>query len=608
MVALVRFVLGLAPRVGGAWLASAVAGAAASLATAVLIGQVVGATPAFVSGGPDALSLPGIALLVAGLVVAFTVDGALVVLTSMTMDRLVYESDVVINRSVSAALVASPGVQHLDSAVVSDEARQARGVGNRAIWVGLVPLGGLVRSRLLAVGSAVVVGWTFSWPIAGLLLATTAVVEWWSARMSAVEKETWQRGTQAGREADYAYELGLGGVAGAPKELRIFGFDGWLSRRHAQDWWRGVRPLWRARQAAMVRTMLVYGLHLSALAVAVWMLAREVAAGALGLTVVATVLAAMLRLVMAANGVAASAVERGSSALAALYRLPETVGVAGKRVGRSGVPVLVDPERPKAGPPEVRFEGVRFRYPGADVDVLRELDLSIGAGEAIGLVGLNGAGKSTLVQLLAGGYRPTAGRILLDGVDLAELDGDELAAWQRRLAPVTQEFLRLPLTAAENVTLAEQVDPDRLAAVAETAGIESAVSDLPEGWETMLDRSVAAGGELSGGQWQRLALARALYAVRGGAGMLVLDEPAAALDVRAEAELVQRYLELTSGVTSLLISHRFSVVRDADRICVLENGRVAEQGTHDELLAADGRYARMFGLQAARYVGGGSDA
>jgi ATP-binding cassette, subfamily B, bacterial len=608
MFALLRFSIAVAPRTGGGLLALAILSAVTSLAMTVLIGLVVGAAPAFVAGGPHGPSLAAFSGLVSALVLAFTVDGVLTVLASLVTTRLLYESDVVVSRDFSATMAASARIDHLESPAVSDEGRRARGIGYRAIWVGLVPLAELVRSRLLAIGSAVLVGVLFSWPVAVLLLSTAALVEWWSARMSAAEEETWRGGTQSGREADYAYDLGMGTAA---KELRVFGFAPWLMDRYVRDWRAGMVPLWRVRRVATLRTTVVYAAHLGALAVAVWVLVRDVNGGSLGLTEVATGLAALLRLALSANGIAAAAMERGTSSLQALRSLPATAQAVRENGHREGVraarlsgTAVLDPPRPRSGPPEVRFEGVWFRYPGSEVDVLRGLDLRIGAGEAMGLVGLNGAGKSTLVHLLAGAYRPTAGRIVVDGVDLAGLDDHEVAAWQRRLAPVTQEFLRLPLTAAENVTLAEPMDRERLAAVTATAGIDAAVASLPRGWDTVLDRSVTDGGELSGGQWQRLALARALYVVNGGAGLLVLDEPAAALDVRSEAELVDRYLRLATGVTSLLISHRFSVVRNADRICVLDSGVIAEQGSHRELLERGGRYAQMFELQAAHYVGG----
>jgi ATP-binding cassette subfamily B protein len=599
MLRLLRFALAVSPGAGRVLVVSAVLSAAASLVTTVLVGRAVGATEGLVRGGPATSSTGELVLLITGLVLAFSADGVLLVLCRSATTRATFDSDVVINRVVAESLVAPATIDHLSSPVVAEEARRARGIGNRAIWVGLFPLGDLVRSRLLAVGSAAVVGWVFSWPVAVGLLATTGVVEWWSSRMSAAEKPARTAETQAGREADYSYELGLGAAA---KELRVFGFSDWLIQRHARDWWAGTLPLWRARQLAMLQTLMVYALHLAALALGIWLLARQAGMRTLGLAEIATAMAALLRLATAANGVAAGAVERATSALDALESLPRTVGAADRPLWRSSKSVQVDLDRPQLGPPRVRFEGVWFRYPGADTDVLRGLELSIDAGESIGLVGINGAGKSTLVHLLAGSLRPTAGRIVVDGVDLATLDEVDVAAWQRRLAVVTQDFLRLPLTARENVVLAEQLDLERLGDVARIAGVDGAVAGLPLGWETLLDRSVTDGGELSGGQWQRLALARALYSVQTGAGMLLLDEPAAALDVRAEVELVDRYLRLTRDVTCLLISHRFSVVRDADRICVLQDGVVAEQGTHEELMAEQGRYAAMFQLQAARYV------
>jgi ATP-binding cassette, subfamily B, bacterial len=390
------------------------------------------------------------------------------------------------------------------------------------------------------------------------------------------------------------------------KELRIFGFGGWLIHRHAHDWWAGIRPLWRARRRAMLHTLSIYALHLSVLAIGIATLVHQAGMRTLGVVEVATAMAALLRLATAANGPAAGAVERATSGLDALEGLPQTVGTPARPLRQSSAAVLLDPSRPHAGPPRVQFEKVWFRYPGGDVDVLRGLDLTIGAGESVGLVGINGAGKSTLTHLLAGALQPTGGRIVVDGVDLAVLDEAELAAWQRRLAVVTQDFMRLPLTVRENVVLAEQLDSQRLDGLAHISGVESVLADLPLGWDTLLDRSVTDGGELSGGQWQRLALTRALYSVQAGAGMLLLDEPAAALDVRAESELVEHYLQLANDVTSLVISHRFSVVRNADRICVLQDGVVTEQGTHQELIAERGRYADMFLLQAARFAAGES--
>jgi ATP-binding cassette subfamily B protein len=218
------------------------------------------------------------------------------------------------------------------------------------------------------------------------------------------------------------------------------------------------------------------------------------------------------------------------------------------------------------------------------------------------VVGENGAGKSTLVNLLCGFYQPTAGRITVDGIDLREYD---LTGWQRRFAAVFQDYGKYPVTIRENVTFGRPEranDYDARMRAAEQAGLPAVLDQLPKHWYTLLSREFADGAELSGGQWQRVALARALFALECGAGMLVLDEPTAHLDVRAEADLYNRFLELTAGATTLLVSHRFSTVRRAERIAVIAGGKVAEFGSHDKLMALGGQYARMFDLQARYYT------
>ena len=248
-----------------------------------------------------------------------------------------------------------------------------------------------------------------------------------------------------------------------------------------------------------------------------------------------------------------------------------------------------------------------MRYPGQKGEALSHVDLHIPAGRSLAIVGANGAGKTTLVKLLCGLYRPTAGRVSVDGIDLDHIEPE---SWQRRVAAIYQDFARLHLSARDNVGMGsiELLNgPDvgktarALRLAAERAGILDVVESLPEGWDTILSREYEGGVDLSGGQWQRIALARALFAVEGGARVLVLDEPTANLDVRAEAQLYDRFLEITAGLTTVLISHRFSTVRRADHIVVLERGTIVERGTHDELVALGGRYAEMFRLQAERF-------
>lgn len=244
------------------------------------------------------------------------------------------------------------------------------------------------------------------------------------------------------------------------------------------------------------------------------------------------------------------------------------------------------------------FEGVGFRYPGSERWAVRDLSFTLRAGEALALVGENGAGKTTLVKLLARLYDPDEGRILLDGQDLRSYDLDGLRA---AIGVIFQDFVRYYLTAAENIAVGriEAVeDRPRIERAAERSLADTVIAKLPQGYAQVVGKRFQQGVDLSGGEWQKVALARAYMR---DAQLLILDEPTAALDARAEYEVFQRFKRLTEGKTAVLISHRFSTVRMADRILVLEDGRPVEIGTHEELLAAGGRYAELFELQAAGY-------
>ncbi|MGJ6979456.1 ABC transporter ATP-binding protein [Aestuariimicrobium soli] len=574
--------------------------AALLVVTPVLLGRAIGALPELVGAGAGVRALFGWLLALVGCAVL----GHLLSQVRNPLDwKLIQDLDVGIQLRLGAIGARDPRLPVLESPDVADALQQLRPryweirMAAQMAFVYLYPaLLGFVGSCLLLAGTTV---WWLPFP---LLLGWAAEAEF-RRRSTISQFDVWVNGTEDQKHAMYAFGLTTGDAA---KEVRVFGLEPMLSTRYWDRYTSALQPFWKARRRTTVESLGVslvrVGLTVAALAV-VGQLASD---GDLSLTALATA----IPLVLAIGGADAwmfGQLQRGSSTLGMLAKVerklaPETTAAS-------------EPS-PSGGAPSVRLEGVSFSYPGASRTVLDGLDLDLAAGEAVALVGVNGAGKSTLVKLIAGAYRPTEGRVLVDGRDLADFSTDELRAWQRRIAPITQEFAHLPMLAGDNVELGSgrlwsgelEVDrpappTDTIDAVAARAGVDEIIQKLPHGWRTPLDKTLPDGVDLSGGEWQRIALARALRSVDNGAGLLVLDEPAAALDVASEARLVRTYLDLARNTSSLVISHRFSVVRPVPRIVVLEHGRIVEDGSHDELMAVPGgRYRSMFSLQASRYA------
>jgi ATP-binding cassette, subfamily B, bacterial len=420
---------------------------------------------------------------------------------------------------------------------------------------------------------------------APLVLSAAWLSTQWLLRESAVwrDRET-DEVRSAQQHADYAYQLATDPPAA--KELRLFGLAEWVIDRFVTRRTRLYELRWNATKLRERSLLGALALVLGANLLVFWRLAAELASGELALAYAAVYLQAAVGVSELAFGGLSWALDGAAAPAAAIARLG--AALASKGALPSGTRSAEQlPAR------EIRFRDVTFRYPGSERPVLSHFDLTIPAGTSLAIVGQNGAGKTTLAKLLCRLYDVESGAIEVDGVDLRELSID---AWRSRVTAVFQDFMRLELPLRNNVAPAGAPDDVILAALRD-AGAESLAS-----LDTILARGYEGGTDLSGGQWQRVALARALCAVRLGAGLVLLDEPTAQLDVRGEAEIFERILAATRHCTTILVSHRFSTVRKADRICVLEAGAVVELGTHDELMALNGRYRTMFDLQAARFV------
>jgi ATP-binding cassette, subfamily B, bacterial len=469
----------------------------------------------------------------------------------------------------------------------------------------------VVSMRIAGIGSAVIL-FGFAWwaplvLIAGWSIANRGASRWMERGFAATRSE----GGGQLRRSEYLRGLATG--ASAAKEVRIFGLSEWVVAEYTKAWLGAMSTVWRARRTNVrglaLGTIAVVGAHAVVFAALGWQASQgDLRVGALAVYGLAALGMGELGFLGEPQWRLGRAAALARQLLDLERRLGDrTEGDAATPDGDSGPASRPAPRpapRPAAArgqPAEVRLEGVWFRYRGAAQPVLAGLDLHIPAGQSLAVVGLNGAGKTTLTKLICGLYAPEAGSVSIDGRDLRTVDPAQL---QTRLGVIFQTFLRYELSLRENVGFGSSrlLDhPRELEAALRDAGGVDLLADLPAGWDTVLARGYPSSADLSGGQWQKVALARALTAVRGGAGLLILDEPTANLDVRAEAELFDRFLSLTRDTTTILVSHRLSSVRHVDRIVVLDGGRVVEDGNHDELMAAGGSYATMFTLQAQRF-------
>lgn len=564
------------------------------LPTGVILvtGALVEALPAAVEHGLDAPegapALRAFAVLVLALIVHAFTGKALAFLSRVLDVAYILE----MHHTVARVTLGTQGVAPLEDPVFADQLEaiqdaRRRGALNRPVS----ELNNVISVRVRGIGAFVVL-LGFSWWAALLLAAAWQFTNWvyLTTAKRGVDVQL-EEGAVRMRRSEYMRSLAV--EPSAAKETRVFGLADWIVDRYANAWLEAHRIMWDGRRASR-------GLNVaSTFALTV---SHGVVLGALGLAAIRgeVEVAGLFVFVQAALATVELGIIGDSQ-----WSLFQVLAVSERVVDlRSRAPAELPPaiSRGESAPQEkavaVRLENVKFTYRGREQPTLDGLTLEIPAGQSLAIVGENGAGKSTLVKLLCGLYEPEGGRITLSGgVSPLESRG--------RIGVIFQDFVRYKLPLRENVGfghLSLLDDTEVLTCALRDAGGAELMEGMPMGWDTVLSREFEGGVDLSGGQWQRIALARALTAIRGGAGLLILDEPTASLDVRAETELFERFLELTRDVTTILVSHRLSSVRHADRIIVVHGGRVVEDGTHDELMRAGGRYAGMFLLQAERFA------
>lgn len=580
------------------------------VAFVVAAARVVGLTPAAASTGLGSAAWSELQVHFVVMTASFVGQQAMIPVREIFGDRIAravdrHEIDLLMDASTRSG-----------SASVFDEARTA---GKLAIavreletWVqspgqacaGQISI--LTRYTQL-VGYLALVGSGLSWwAAAGLAVSTLALRYALRGGLRKYASARFALGLQESRN-EYLRNLSIEPFGG--KEIRVFGLLGWLQGR-----WRGANGAWlvessRARRRHLLWPLLWFTLLALAISVAVFALIGRFGADggtSLDVTTFSIVVTAALGALALGQVYPESDVATaiGMHAHQSVHDFLESAGHDGTLATEGApAPVATAPDDARGkGAGTIRFEGVGFTYPGGTRPVLEDVTLDIRAGATTAVVGLNGAGKTTLVKLLTRLYEPTRGAVTLDGRDIRALSVEE---WRRRLSVTFQEFARYEVSVIDNVafgSVEHREDREGVLAAIRSVGLDDVLGSSPAALATPLAQHIAGGTDLSGGQWQRVALARTLFAHAHGADLLILDEPTASLDAHAEARFFDELTALAPDATVVLVSHRFSTVRRADHIVVLEDGVVAEQGSHDELVARGGRYAHLFATQARRYL------
>lgn len=576
----------------------------AALSITVLIGAtpaiIVAATGSLLGSIPEAIS-KGAQSAAAGVVRASLILLAAGVFLSQVLDPVQQAIQFGLRRrflaymsgKLMAAVTALPGMAYFEDPKFRDKLEISEWIG----WAPATSVQMLVQTfqQLSTIAGYAVVAGLYKWWVPFVVIGAALPAGYLSVRMEMIVGLARWRHSDEMRRSDYYRDMAL--KLEPAKELRIFGLKSWVLDRQARHYAASMKEAWDKRRRSMTLRLGLRIPAVIAMAFTYIVMLRDASSGVIG---VGRFAASSMAIIGMASMVVAlfaslSWVRRSNFYLPVAFQILDLAKVDPRLEvrGRADARAL-----PRTG---IEFRGVRFAYPGSERVILDGLDLWIPAGSSLALVGENGAGKTTLIKLLCRMYDPTEGSILLDGRDIREMD---LTSLRTRLAVIFQDFVRYNLSAEDNVgfgSVSRLGDRELATEAARRVGVLEKIEELPDGWTTPLAKEFG-GVDLSGGEWQRIALARAIAAQVGTeSDVLILDEPTASLDVRVEHDLYEQFERIAGESTTLLVSHRFSTVRMAERIVFLEEGGIVEDGSHDELMALGGSYSELYDLQASHY-------
>jgi ATP-binding cassette subfamily B protein len=595
MPALVGYSFSEAPAVTALTAITAVLAGAAPVGITIAIGALVERLTTAIGHGPGTPTARECYRLVAFIVVLFLLTHLAESSRTALGRALGRRVTGRLGERVMAAASEPATIGHLEDPGYLGRLGRARGEGTIDMPPGEAVFGFSTRASMwvTSIGSAALLT-QVSWGLGLIVFAVFLVIHARLVRNYRIAVIETVNQTEKLRRTAYLRDVPT--TPGAAREVRIFGLAAYFREAYQSQWRSNMVEVWQRRREHRLFVVVVVAVTGVTVAAVFYYLGYRAATGRTTVGELATgglAVRALLQMLRADDDDLRMGF--GSKAAAEALAFPVVTAT-----------VVTPPDWPdrdlRPGPAAtISCQGLRFRYGGAADEVLHGLDLAIPAGQSLAVVGLNGAGKTTLARLIAGLDAPSGGSVRVGDTPIEDANR---RGWQRQVVAVFQDFGRYELSVRDNISfgsLAHAGDEEGLRAVAGQAGLLTFIDGLPNGWDTVMSSGYAGGVDASGGEWQRIAIARALFGLRHGARLLIMDEPAASLDARAEAHLYDTFHELTAGATTIAISHRFATVRKAERVVVLDQGQIIEDGTHDDLIAADGRYAELFRLQARRF-------